>query len=248
MCQTEQDPLPKSCTPHHLLGPRSLAQRHYIAVPHLFSLSSRSSTTFGKVKVTQQWCWAHTHQKAPKGLWKRIHIKKPKKVSGNEFPISSSSSFSLCRDKQLFMHAVYVLACTLQLTMFSLQCNLSKPDLLSLYHCGKLLNTVCSKQWAAVPAGNTMKHTAMLAAAVWHMLLLVIKSQTEPYAAHSSTSTLSLTCGSSRGSEMGCCDMHWLHVKKSEKVMTGGVATALQGPLPVKSSSCAISHCSFWIE
>lgn len=75
------------------------------------------------------------------------------------------------------MHAVYVLACTFQLTIFSLQCNLSKPDMLSLYQCGKLLNTMCSEQWAAVPVGNTMKRPVIPAAALWHIHLLLIKSQ-----------------------------------------------------------------------
>lgn len=55
---------------------------------------------------------------------------------------------------------------SLQLTTFSLQCNLSKPDMLSLYQSGKLLNPMCSKQWAVVPVGNTMKRTVILAAAL----------------------------------------------------------------------------------
>lgn len=162
VCQTEQDPLPKSSIPHHLSAqnPGSEAQR--CGAPS-FSLSSRSSSTLGKWKSLSS-AAEHTH------------IKKPRKVYGNEFPIVSSS-FSLCTDKQLFMHAVYVLACTLQLTTFSLWCSLSKPDMLSLYQCGKLPNTVCSRQWAAVPVGNTMKHIVIPAAALWHMHLLVIKSQ-----------------------------------------------------------------------
>lgn len=53
-----------------------------------------------------------------------------------------------------------------QLTTFSLQCNLSKPDMLSLYQSGKLLNPMCSKQWAVVPVGNTMKRAVILAAAL----------------------------------------------------------------------------------
>jgi len=75
------------------------------------------------------------------------------------------------------MYAVYVLACSLQLTVFSLQCNLSKPDTPSLNQCGKLLNTMCSKQWAVVPLGKRMKCTVILAAALRHMYLPVIKSQ-----------------------------------------------------------------------
>lgn len=61
--------------------------------------------------------------------------------------------------------------------MFSLQCNLSQPDTPSLNQCGKLLNTMCFKQWAAVPVGKRMKHTVILAAALRHMHLLVIKSK-----------------------------------------------------------------------
>lgn len=41
--------------------------------------------------------------------------------------------------------------------MFSLQCNLSKPDMPFLNQCGKLLNTMSFKQWAVVPAGKRAK-------------------------------------------------------------------------------------------
>lgn len=75
------------------------------------------------------------------------------------------------------MYAVYVLACTPQLTMSSLQCNLSKPDMPSLNQCGKLLSTMRFKHRAVVPAGKRTKHTVTLAAALWHMHLLVIKNQ-----------------------------------------------------------------------
>lgn len=41
--------------------------------------------------------------------------------------------------------------------MFSLQCSLSKLDMPSPNQCGKLLNTMCFKQWAVVPAGKRAK-------------------------------------------------------------------------------------------
>lgn len=132
------------------------------------------------------------------------------------------------------MYAVYVLACTLQLTMFRLQCNLSKPDMPSLNQCGKLLNTMCFKQWAVVPVGKRMKHTVILAAALRHMHLLVIKSQNR--AGCSFTSTIPPSCGSSKGPEMRCCDIPQLHVMTQTRESDDrqcGMTTVLRGPLLV---------------
>lgn len=130
------------------------------------------------------------------------------------------------------MHAVYVLPCTLQLTTFSLQCNLSKSDMLSLYQCGKLLNPMCSKQWAAVSVGNTSKHTVILAAALWYMHLLVIKSQNR--------AKCSSQLHQHKPSNLWILKRPWdgvlwhtlISCEVNEKAMTGRVATVLQGPLP----------------
>lgn len=75
------------------------------------------------------------------------------------------------------MYAVCVLACTLQLTTFSLQCNLSEPDMPSLNQCGKLLNTTSFKQGAIVPAGKGTRRTVSLAAALQRRQLPVIQHQ-----------------------------------------------------------------------
>lgn len=144
------------------------------------------------------------------------------------------------------MYAVYVLACTVPLKMFSLQCNLSKPDMPSLNQCGKLLNTMCFKQRAVVPVGKRMKHTVILAAALRHMHLWVIKSQNT--AGYSFTTTIPLSYGSSKGPKMRCCNISCLHLKtqtreKRGHTMPDGHSTSGASSCP--SSNCAISCCSF---
>lgn len=131
------------------------------------------------------------------------------------------------------MYAVYVLACTLQLTMFSLQCNLSKPDMPSLNQRGKLLNTTCFQQWAVVPVGKRTKSTVILAAALWHMQLPLIKRQNSrsQLLQHDPSS-----CGSSKSPETRCCHIPQLCAKTQTKESDDrqcGMATVLQGPLLV---------------
>lgn len=141
------------------------------------------------------------------------------------------------------MYAVYVLACTLQLTTFSLRCNLSEPDMPSLNQCGKLLNTTSFKQGAIVPAGKGTRSAVSLAAALQHRQLPVIQRQNG--AGCSFTSTTPPSCGSSKDPEMGCCHVPWLSTKrrKRRQAIWDGHNASRVSPRP--SSHCAVSRCSF---
>lgn len=129
------------------------------------------------------------------------------------------------------MYAVYVLACTLQLTTFSLRCNLSEPDMPSLNQCGKLLNTTSFKQGAIVPAGKGTRSAVSLAAALQHRQLQSSNAKTELDAA--SPAQPPRAVAPQKTPRWGAATSHGSARRGERGDRQYGMATMLQGSLLV---------------